>query len=218
LLARSVPGAVRAELRAGVAVFNAGEHHAAHDAWEERWLALPDGDDADLLQGLIQFTAAVHHAGDANWDGLRGLADSAGGYLAGLPADCRGVNVGDVRGYVGALAADPEHVERASPPALTHEGAALALADLRFDAAAVAARVLAGEYDGYDPEVLARAAEYGRADLDDGRATSPFVTLVLDFARGGDRPIVHQRLSEHVARRDREHDDVAGLFDVGEEP
>ncbi|NIS31883.1 MAG: DUF309 domain-containing protein, partial [Actinobacteria bacterium] len=57
-----------AHLRAGIAIYNAGGYHAAHDAWEDHWLELEAGtDDERFLHGLIQFTAAVHHAQGANW-------------------------------------------------------------------------------------------------------------------------------------------------------
>ncbi|MFB6301121.1 MAG: DUF309 domain-containing protein, partial [Halobacteriales archaeon] len=50
-----------AHLRAGIAIYNAGGYHAAHDAWEDHWLDLESGtDDERFLHGLIQFTAAVH--------------------------------------------------------------------------------------------------------------------------------------------------------------
>ena len=201
-------------LRAGIAVYNAGNHHAAHDAWEDHWLDL-DADTADerLLHGLIQFTAAVHHAHRANWLGLRGLAESAGAYLATLPADYRGVNVAEVRSYLARLAADPEHVERVAPPALRYEGRRLLLEDLDFAAAAIAALVYAeeGEYDG---ETIERAVAYAREDLAEGRGTSRFVTFVMDFARDpANRGIVHQRLAGHVGKRDHRREDVDGLFD-----
>jgi len=202
-----------AQLRAGVAVYNAGHYHAAHDAWEERWLDLPAGDDERFLHGLIQFTAAVYHARNRNWSGATGLAESGGEYLADLPADYRGVDVGRVREYLAALERDPERVERAPAPALTYEGAALALADLDFDAAAVAAAVLAEEL-GYDEGVIERAVEYARTDLESGDEGSQFVTFVLDFVRDPDsRPIVAQRLSEHVDRREHRESDVDGLFE-----
>jgi hypothetical protein len=202
-----------AQLRAGVAVYNAGHHHAAHDAWEERWLDLDEGDDERFLHGLIQFTAAVHHARSRNWSGATGLADSAGDYLADLPSDYRGVNVGAVRAYLGALERDPERVERAPAPSLTYEGVALALADLDLDASIAAAEVLAEDL-GYDEGVIERAVEYARTDLESGEEGSQFVTFVLDFVRDPDsRPIVAQRLSEHVDRRERRESDVNGLFD-----
>ncbi|PSQ47212.1 DUF309 domain-containing protein [Halobacteriales archaeon SW_6_65_15] len=205
---------MRDHLRAGVAIYNVGEHHAAHDAWEDHWLGLESGsDDERFLHGLIQFTAAVHHAQYANWAGVRGLAESAVEYLADLPADYRGVNVGEVRAYLRAVAADPEHVEREAPPELTHEGRALVPEDLRFDAAAVAAEVLAEEY-GYDEVVIETAVEYARADLESERATSQFVTFVMDFASDrANRGIIFQRLSQHVEKRTHREEDVDGLFE-----
>jgi hypothetical protein len=201
-------------LRAGVAVHNAGGHHAAHDAWEDHWLRLDSGtDDERLLHGLIQFTAAVYHARDRNWSGATGLAESASGYLAGLSADYRAVNVGGVRSYLGALADDPELVERHEPLQLSHQGTVLAPDDLGFEATWVVATVLADE-EGYDENTLRQAGEYGRADLDAGESESPFVTLLFDFVREpDDRGVVFQRLSEHVGRRASRETDVEGLFD-----
>ncbi len=201
-------------LRAGVAIYNDGEFHAAHDAWEDRWLDLAAGsDDERLLHGLIQFTAAVHHAYGANWAGVRGLAESGAGYLADLPADYRGVNVGDVRNYLRAVASDPEHVERVAPPDLTHEEVPLRPEDLRFEASAVVAEVVAEEY-GYDESVVEKAIEYALADLDGGKATSQFVTFVMDFARdAANRGIIFQRLEGAVGKRRHEEEDVEGLFD-----
>lgn len=47
-------------LARGLALFNAGEHFAAHEAWEDRWRVADDPDERRLLQGLIQ-VAAGHH-------------------------------------------------------------------------------------------------------------------------------------------------------------
>ena len=202
-----------AELRAGIAVYNAGHYHAAHDAWEAYWLDLDEGDDERLLHGLIQFTAAVYHARSRNWSGATGLAESAGEYLADLSRDYRGVNVGTVRDYLGALHGDPERIERGPAPALTYEDEALGLTDLGFDATAIAAGVLAEDL-GYDEDLFEQAVRYARADLADGDEGSQFVTFLLDFVRDPDsRPIVAQRLSEHVDRREHRESDVDGLFD-----
>lgn len=200
-------------LRAGMAVFNDGRHHAAHDAWEPTWLAV-EGDDARLLQGLIQFAAALHHARTANWSGLRGLARGAADYLGPLPADYRGVNVGAVRAYAAATAADPERVERRAPPALTHRGRRVTYADVDAPATFVAASALA---EGTDHEaVVEDAVRYARAALDEGRPTSPFVTLVVDYVREGQAAVVVQRLGEHVERRRSRERDVEGLFEAGD--
>jgi hypothetical protein len=204
---------MRAHLRAGIAIYNAGEYHAAHDAWEDHWLDLESGsDDEQFLHGLIQFTAAVFHARGQNWSGATGLAESGRDYLAGLPADYRAVNVGAVRETLARLKRDPECIERRRPLALTHEGAAIAVADLRFEATAVAADVLAEEH-GHDEDLVEAATDYARTDIEREEASSPFVALLFDFVREpANRPVVLQRLGEHVDRRAGRDSDVEGLF------
>jgi hypothetical protein len=201
-------------LRAGVAIYNAGGHHAAHDAWEDHWLGLDAGtDDERFLHGLIQFTAAVYHARNRNWSGATGLAESAREYLAPLPGDYRAVNVGDVRRYLATLGADPELIERREPLPLTHQGEVLGPAGLGFEATCVAADVLAEE-EGYDEETIERAVTFARADLDTGKSESPFVTFLFDFVREPeDRSVVFQRLADHVGRRTGREADVEGLFE-----
>lgn len=225
---------MREYLRAGIAIHNAGHYHAAHDAWEDHWLALkgevaeapatveaveetepfpsdptPAADER-LLHGLIQFTAAAHHLTNENPEGAAGLAESGRAYLAPLPADYRSVDVATVRTYLDAVAADPAAVE--DVPALTHCGSALDFEALDFAATAVAAEVLAGEL-GYDEELVAAGVEYARTDLSEGDEGSRFVALVFDFVREDEhRGIVGQRLGEHVRRRRRRESDVEGLF------
>ena len=202
-----------AHLRAGVAIYNAGGYHAAHDAWEDRWLNLGDGPDERFLHGLIQFTAAVYHATEGNDSGAVGLAESAQGYLADLPADYRGVNVGEVREFLADLEADPDLLAASEPLPLRYEGEALFPADLDLEGTCVAAAVLAEE-EGYDEEAIEHAAGYAREDIAEGGTGSPFVPLLFDFVREPDnRGIVAQRLGEHVQRRRRREDDVEGLFD-----
>jgi len=204
-------------LRSGIAVYNAGEHHAAHDAWEDRWLDLESGtDDERLLHGLIQFTAAVHHGHEGNWAGLRGLADSAGEYLAGLPSPYRRVDLDPVRAYLADVAADPEQFGRAELPTLRYAGRAIDLADLAdagdFEAAAIAADALAGEYDAYDEAVIEAGVASARESVEAGEG-GRFVALVFDFVAGEKRDLVYQRLREHVQRRQSREADVEGLFD-----
>jgi hypothetical protein len=203
-----------AHLRAGVAIYNAGGYHAAHDAWEDHWLDLESGTaDERFLHGLIQFTAAVYHATEGNDSGATGLAESAREYLADLSDDYRGVNVAEVREFLAALAADPALLDDRDPLSLRHGGHRLTPEDLDLEATCVAAAVLAEE-DGYDEETVERAAAYARADAEGGATGSPFVPLVFDFVRDADnRGIIFQRLSEHVARRRSREDDVSGLFE-----
>ncbi|MFB6304110.1 MAG: DUF309 domain-containing protein [Haloferacaceae archaeon] len=202
-----------AALRAGVAVFNAGYHHAAHDAWEDRWLDLDDGTpDERFLHGLIQFTAAVHHAERRNWSGATGLAASARGYLDGLGAVHHGVELDPVRDYLRRLGADPETIERTPSPPLRHEGRALSLADLDAEASFEAAVALAESDDRFDEATVEAAAAYAREELAE-RGRGRFLALLMDFARDENRAVVYRRLTEHVERRRQRDRDVDGLFE-----
>jgi Domain of unknown function (DUF309) len=49
------------EYIAGIDLYNAGEYHAAHDAWEERWMGPVDADERLFLQAMIQSAVAFHH-------------------------------------------------------------------------------------------------------------------------------------------------------------
>jgi hypothetical protein len=205
-------------LRGGAAVYAAGEYHAAHDAWEATWLALEDGPDRDLLQGLIQLSVAVHHARHHNWSGARGLARSARRYLDGLEGDDgpgrRGVAVAPVRAYLATLAADPEVIERRLPVRLLVDGEPVAAEDLRLDALAVAADVVAEEYG--DEALIERAVRYAREDVAEG-GTSPLVDLLVAYVRDGAPAAVRQRLDDRVRRRRSRERDVEGLFDGDED-
>jgi len=200
-------GDFAAHLRAGAAVYHAGEFHAAHDAWEAWWLGLDDGPDADLLQGLIQLTAAVHHAERGNRSGASGLAESAREYLAGLDGR-HGVAVAPLSAYLADLAADPDDWH--PPVRLDVGGETVTVEDLDIDALAVAAAVVAEEYG--DRALVDRAVEYAREALAAG-PSSPFVGLLVEYVRGGERAVVRRRIGERVERRERRERDVEGLFD-----
>lgn len=49
------------EYLAGIDLYNAGEFHAAHDAWEERWMGPVDPKEKLFLQAMIQSAVAFHH-------------------------------------------------------------------------------------------------------------------------------------------------------------
>jgi len=201
-----------AHLRAGIAVYNAGRYHAAHDAWEDHWLGLDGGDDERFLHGLIQFTAVVYHGSDGNWSGAEGLAKSAGEYLDGLPAGHHSVDLDDVRPFLARVATDPKAVDWDDPPTLTYEGEDLGYGDLDFEASVVAAHVLA-EADGYDESVVEDAVDYAQKELDE-KGDGRFVGQLFAFVQEAEnRPFVYAHLSNHVERERRKDDDVAGLFD-----
>lgn len=195
-------------------MYNSGFRHAAHDAWEDAWLDLESGsDDERFLHGLIQFTAVAVHARNQNWVGLQGLCASAREYLAGLPDHYRRVDVARVRDALSRIAADPEVIERRGFPALRYDGDVLSLPDLDVDAALVAAPLVAAETN-LDEESVAAGVEYAWKDIAGGEGSSRFVTLAADVAReDSHRPVVAQRLAEHVQRRQQREADVEGLFD-----
>lgn len=49
------------EYIAGIDLYNAGEFHAAHDAWEERWMGEVSAGEKLFLQAMIQSAVAFHH-------------------------------------------------------------------------------------------------------------------------------------------------------------
>lgn len=49
------------EYLAGIDLYNAGEYHAAHDAWEERWMGPVGPEEKLFLQAMIQSAVAFHH-------------------------------------------------------------------------------------------------------------------------------------------------------------
>jgi uncharacterized protein len=49
------------EYIAGIDLYNAGEFHAAHDAWEERWMGEVGPEEKLFLQAMIQSAVAFHH-------------------------------------------------------------------------------------------------------------------------------------------------------------
>jgi hypothetical protein len=49
------------EYLAGIDLYNAGEFHAAHDAWEDRWMGEVGQWEKLFLQAMIQSAVAFHH-------------------------------------------------------------------------------------------------------------------------------------------------------------
>lgn len=204
---------MEAALAAGIAIFNAREYHAAHDAWEEPWLELEDGTPEErFLHGLIQYTAAVHHASNRNWAGAVGLAISAMSYLHELQTPFEGVDLDPVRGVLNSLASDPAWIERSSVPPLTMEGRPIRAVDLDPTSMAIAAGVIAGEH-GYERAVIESAATFLREETLEERSTDPLMSLLIDFVEGEDRSIVFERLRAHVERRTAREHDVDDLFE-----
>src|SRR5213078_874665 len=49
------------EYIAGIDLYNAGEFHAAHDVWEDRWMGEVGPREKLFLQAMIQSAVAFHH-------------------------------------------------------------------------------------------------------------------------------------------------------------
>jgi hypothetical protein len=49
------------EYIAGIDLYNEGEFHAAHDAWEDRWMGEVGASEKLFLQAMIQSAVAFHH-------------------------------------------------------------------------------------------------------------------------------------------------------------
>ena len=56
------------EYIAGIDLYNACEFHAAHDAWEERWMGAVGPQEKLFLQAMIQSAVAFHHLELAGWE------------------------------------------------------------------------------------------------------------------------------------------------------
>ena len=201
---------MRAHVRAGVAIFNTGEWHAAHDAWEDKWLALEaDTPDERFLHGLIQYTAACYHLRTENWAGASGLAESALDYLDGLDDEHRGVALVEPRGMLSRMAGNPSTVDPDAVPPLRYDGTAIGLADLEPPACMIAGEVLAEEWADVDPELLTDAINRWEKRRDP--RIESYVTAFL--TAGDDRGIVIDRLRRYLEREAARADDVARLFD-----
>lgn len=200
-------------LRAGAAIFHAGYFHAAHDAWEDRWLDLETGTpDERLLHGLIQYTAVLHHGQNGNWTGARGLAESAREYLGAATGTPHGVALEPIRSFLSRVATDPEHLERARAPRIRIDGVVPRLTDLDAPAALLAAPILAEELD-HDVEAIDTGAQFARADLAAGDESSRFVALLLDYVRDPThRETIVRRVASLAERRRTRIEDVDNLF------
>ncbi len=69
----------------GIALFNAGEHWHAHEAWEPLWMGL-EGDDKLFLQGLIMAAAMLVQHGKGVRRGVENHWANVQVRLGGRPA------------------------------------------------------------------------------------------------------------------------------------
>lgn len=80
-----------AQLRQGIALFNAGEYFACHEVLEELWRAEPRPVRA-LYQGILQIGVAFHHLQGGNWIGAVRLLERGLARVEPFQPCCQGVD------------------------------------------------------------------------------------------------------------------------------
>src|SRR5437773_12338647 len=90
------PQGDEAELRRGVALFNAGLYFECHELLEGVWRATP-GPERAFYHGIVQAAAAFYHYEKRNFHGAKTLLTKGLQKLEGFPDHYRGVNLGAFR-------------------------------------------------------------------------------------------------------------------------
>jgi predicted metal-dependent hydrolase len=102
------------EYLAGIDLYNEGEFHAAHDAWEERWRDDCGPREKLFLQALIQSAVIFHHIEIGRRGAARRMYGMAREKFTRLGAE-RFMSL-DVRAYVEGLARSLRWLEEAEDP------------------------------------------------------------------------------------------------------
>ena len=102
------------EYLAGIDLYNAGEFHAAHDAWEERWRDDCGAREKLFLQALIQSAVVFHHIETGRRGAARRMYSMAKEKFARLGAE-RFMSL-DVREYLTQLDRALRWLEEADDP------------------------------------------------------------------------------------------------------
>jgi predicted metal-dependent hydrolase len=98
VLSAASPRAMHALLdtvQAGLARFERGDFHAAHEAWEDGW-RVAQGAEKHLLQALAQLAAAFHQWSRCKSTGAATLLARARGHLQAIPSTLLGVEVSEL--------------------------------------------------------------------------------------------------------------------------
>ena len=118
------------EYLAGIDLYNAGEFHAAHDAWEERWRDDCGPREKLFLQALIQSAVVFHHIEIGRRGAARRMYGMALEKFARLGAD-RFMSL-DVREYLAGLARSLSWLSAAEDPREAVQPADLAAPPIRL--------------------------------------------------------------------------------------
>lgn len=89
-------GALHPQAREGLRLFNAGEYFEAHEALEDAWNA-EEGDAKNLYRGVLQVAVTYLHITRGNYNGAIKVYERSRKWLDGLPVNCKGVHVGQLR-------------------------------------------------------------------------------------------------------------------------
>jgi uncharacterized protein len=103
-----------AEYLAGIDLHNAGEFHAAHDAWEDRWRDDCGAREKLFLQALIQSTVVFHHIEIGRRGAARRMYQMAKEKFARLGAE-RFMSL-DITDYLARLERSLSWLEEAADP------------------------------------------------------------------------------------------------------
>ena len=82
------------ELRLGILHFNLGKWYEAHEAWEEKWMAM-GGSGRDFYKALIQVAVGLHHWENHNPRGGRKLVQRGRNLLLSFAPEHLGVALSD---------------------------------------------------------------------------------------------------------------------------
>ena len=116
-----------AQVRDGLALFNAGEFFEQHEVLEEAWRA-EVAQIRDLYRGILQIGVGFYHLGRGNARGARNLLTYGIDRLAPFDPSCMGVDVAALRAAAGACRAE---IERLGPARL-HEFEAVMIPKVRL--------------------------------------------------------------------------------------
>ena len=97
----------------GVALYNEGEFHEAHDCFEDEWYNYGRGNaESKFLHGMVQVAAGAYkHYDFDDDDGMRSLFRTALQYFRDVPNDYYGVDLLDVRTTLTNALNDPEALD-----------------------------------------------------------------------------------------------------------
>lgn len=103
------------EAVAGIGALERGEYFEAHEHLERAVLAEPDAA-GTVYRCLLHLAVAHLHAGRGNWRGAQKMLLRMRPWLATLPLECRGVEVGGLRSALESLQADLDRWQETGAP------------------------------------------------------------------------------------------------------